>query len=256
MKTKQSKMTSPEMGEVTHPGGGGYRKGPWTEQEDMKLVWFVRLFGERRWDFLAKVSGLNRTGKSCRLRWVNYLHPDLKRGRMTPDEERLVVELHAKWGNRWSRIAKAMPGRTDNEIKNYWRTHTRKQDKTQRATSTAGSASASASTTTSMSAASPATSTSSSSDNNDDQSHHGDEETAATAPSQEPLIYTGGIGMDSLLWNDPIDTYAWSNIAAATASMMVVPSSPVWDYCCSDSLWGTADDDVAEYKKMLGVGAS
>ncbi|KAM0844944.1 hypothetical protein ACQ4PT_056732 [Festuca glaucescens] len=62
MKTKQSKMTSPEMGEVTHPGGGGYRKGPWTEQEDMKLVWFVRLFGERRWDFLAKVSGLQGGG--------------------------------------------------------------------------------------------------------------------------------------------------------------------------------------------------
>jgi hypothetical protein len=62
--------------------------------------------------------------------------------------------------------------------------------------------------------------------------------------------------MDSLLWNDPIDTYAWSSTAAATASMMVVPSSPVWDYCCSDSLWGTVDDEVAEYKKMLGVSAS
>ncbi|KAK8544975.1 hypothetical protein V6N12_025831 [Hibiscus sabdariffa] len=70
--------------------------------------------------------GLNRTGKSCRLRWVNYLHPGLKRGKMTPQEEKLVLELHAKWGNRWSRIARKLPGRTDNEIKNYWRTHTRK----------------------------------------------------------------------------------------------------------------------------------
>jgi myb proto-oncogene protein len=61
MKTKQSKTTSPEMGEVAHPGAG-YRKGPWTEQEDLKLVWFVRLFGERRWDFLAKVSGLQGGG--------------------------------------------------------------------------------------------------------------------------------------------------------------------------------------------------
>ncbi|KFK27514.1 hypothetical protein AALP_AA8G393200 [Arabis alpina] len=71
--------------------------------------------------------GLNRTGKSCRLRWVNYLHPGLKRGKMTPQEERLVLELHAKWGNRWSKIARKLPGRTDNEIKNYWRTHMRKK---------------------------------------------------------------------------------------------------------------------------------
>ncbi|PON59004.1 MYB transcription factor [Parasponia andersonii] len=103
------------------------RKGPWTEQEDFKLVCFVGLFGDRRWDFIAKVSGLNRTGKSCRLRWVNYLHPGLKRGKMTPQEERLVLELHSKWGNRWSRIARKLPGRTDNEIKNYWRTHMRKK---------------------------------------------------------------------------------------------------------------------------------
>ncbi|XP_019448662.1 PREDICTED: transcription factor MYB59-like isoform X2 [Lupinus angustifolius] len=104
-----------------------FRKGPWTEQEDLKLVSFVGLFGDRRWDFIAKVSGLTRTGKSCRLRWVNYLHPGLKHGKLTPQEERLVMELHSKWGNRWSRIARKLPGRTDNEIKNYWRTHMRKK---------------------------------------------------------------------------------------------------------------------------------
>ncbi|KAJ0539296.1 putative transcription factor MYB-HB-like family [Helianthus annuus] len=103
------------------------RKGPWTEQEDVQLVSFVNMFGDRRWDFIAKVSGLKRSGKSCRLRWVNYLHPGLKRGKMTPQEEHLIVELHSKWGNRWSRIARKLPGRTDNEIKNYWRTHMRKQ---------------------------------------------------------------------------------------------------------------------------------
>ncbi|KAG6607214.1 Transcription factor MYB48, partial [Cucurbita argyrosperma subsp. argyrosperma] len=102
------------------------RKGPWTEQEDFQLVCFVGLFGDRRWDFIAKVSGLKRNGKSCRLRWVNYLHPGLKRGKMSPQEERLVLDLHSKWGNRWSKIARKLPGRTDNEIKNFWRTHVRK----------------------------------------------------------------------------------------------------------------------------------
>ncbi|KAL3530698.1 hypothetical protein ACH5RR_010020 [Cinchona calisaya] len=103
------------------------RKGPWTEQEDVQLVLCVNVYGDRRWDFIAKVSGLKRTGKSCRLRWVNYLHPGLKRGKMTPHEEHLVLELQKKLGNRWSRIARKLPGRTDNEIKNYWRTHMRKK---------------------------------------------------------------------------------------------------------------------------------
>ncbi|KAL0681663.1 hypothetical protein Bca4012_048510 [Brassica carinata] len=90
-----------------------------------KMVGLCKGPSIKRYD-LVLVVGLNRTGKSCRLRWVNYLHPGLKRGKMTPEEERLVLELHAKWGNRWSKIARKLPGRTDNEIKNYWRTHMRK----------------------------------------------------------------------------------------------------------------------------------
>ncbi|KAJ7954115.1 Myb transcription factor [Quillaja saponaria] len=76
---------------------------------------------------LAKDAGLKRTGKSCRLRWLNYLKPDIKRGNLTPQEQLLILELHAKWGNRWSKIAQHLPGRTDNEIKNYWRTRVQKQ---------------------------------------------------------------------------------------------------------------------------------
>ncbi|KAF2322588.1 hypothetical protein GH714_019235 [Hevea brasiliensis] len=71
--------------------------------------------------------GLKRTGKSCRLRWLNYLKPDIKRGNLTPQEQLLILELHSKWGNRWSKIAQHLPGRTDNEIKNYWRTRVQRQ---------------------------------------------------------------------------------------------------------------------------------
>uniref|UniRef100_A0A804QIG3 Uncharacterized protein n=1 Tax=Zea mays TaxID=4577 RepID=A0A804QIG3_MAIZE len=98
------------------------RRGPWTLEEDNLLMNYIACHGEGRWNLLARCSGLKRTGKSCRLRWLNYLKPDIKRGNLTPEEQLLILELHSKWGNRWSRIAQHLPGRTDNEIKNYWRT--------------------------------------------------------------------------------------------------------------------------------------
>ncbi|CAK9159503.1 unnamed protein product [Ilex paraguariensis] len=103
------------------------RRGPWTLEEDKLLTHYITFHGEGRWNLLAKCAGLRRTGKSCRLRWLNYLKPDIKRGNLTPKEQLLILELHSKWGNRWSKIAQHLPGRTDNEIKNYWRTRVQKQ---------------------------------------------------------------------------------------------------------------------------------
>ncbi|KAK7280465.1 hypothetical protein RJT34_25529 [Clitoria ternatea] len=103
------------------------RRGPWTLEEDSLLIHYIARHGEGRWNMLAKSAGLKRTGKSCRLRWLNYLKPDIKRGNLTPQEQLLILELHSKWGNRWSKIAQHLPGRTDNEIKNYWRTRVQKQ---------------------------------------------------------------------------------------------------------------------------------
>lgn len=106
---------------------GELRRGPWTLEEDTLLTHYIARHGEGRWNMLAKCAGLKRTGKSCRLRWLNYLKPDIKRGNLTPQEQLLILELHSKWGNRWSKIAQHLPGRTDNEIKNYWRTRVQKQ---------------------------------------------------------------------------------------------------------------------------------
>nr|QKI31121.1 R2R3-MYB superfamily transcription factor MYB43-1 [Brassica rapa]QKI31122.1 R2R3-MYB superfamily transcription factor MYB43-1 [Brassica rapa] len=105
----------------------GLKKGPWTVEEDKKLINFILTNGQCCWRALPKLSGLLRCGKSCRLRWINYLRPDLKRGLLSENEEQMVIDLHAQLGNRWSKIASHLPGRTDNEIKNHWNTHIKKK---------------------------------------------------------------------------------------------------------------------------------
>ncbi|CAA2956676.1 transcription factor MYB8-like [Olea europaea subsp. europaea] len=108
----------------------GLRRGPWSTKEDALLTNYIQEHGDGQWRSLPKKAGLLRCGKSCRLRWMNYLKPGIKRGNITPDEEDLITRLHSLLGNRWSLIAGRLPGRTDNEIKNYWNTHLLKKLRT------------------------------------------------------------------------------------------------------------------------------
>ncbi|XP_074565086.1 transcription factor MYB123-like [Curcuma longa] len=108
-----------------------FNKGAWSSAEDKILTDYVRGHGGGRWGQVTKTTGLNRCPRSCRLRWLNYLRPDIKRGNISNEEEDLIVRLHNLLGNRWSLIAGRLPGRTDNEIKNYWNTVLKKKLKVQ-----------------------------------------------------------------------------------------------------------------------------
>ncbi|WOG90088.1 hypothetical protein DCAR_0209329 [Daucus carota subsp. sativus] len=116
------------MGRSPSPSDECVKKGPWTPEEDKILMDYIRENGGHgSWRALPKLAGLNRCGKSCRLRWTNYLRPDIKRGKFSDEEERMIINLHSAIGNKWSQIAAHLPGRTDNEIKNFWNTHVRKK---------------------------------------------------------------------------------------------------------------------------------
>jgi hypothetical protein len=105
------------------------RKGLWSPEEDEKLISYIMKKGMLgcSWTYVAKRAGLQRCGKSCRLRWINYLRPELKRGTFSSQEEQLIIHLHSILGNSWCQIAASLPGRTDNDIKNYWNSFIKKK---------------------------------------------------------------------------------------------------------------------------------
>ncbi|CAH8270211.1 unnamed protein product [Arabidopsis lyrata] len=109
--------------------GHALKKGPWSSAEDDILIDYVNKHGEGNWNAVQRHTGLFRCGKSCRLRWANHLRPNLKKGAFSQEEEQLILELHAKMGNRWARMAAHLPGRTDNEIKNYWNTRIKRRQR-------------------------------------------------------------------------------------------------------------------------------
>ncbi|CAM0874188.1 unnamed protein product [Alopecurus aequalis] len=192
-------------------------------------------------------TGLNRTGKSCRLRWVNYLHPGLKHGRMSPQEEHLIIELHDRWGNRWSRIARRLPGRTDNEIKNYWRTHMRKKAQERKTDMSPSSSSSSFTYQSCLLETAPII------EMDRGSAHNGSTCISSVLKSNQSFI--DGYSMDQI-WKE-IEAPAMVPTNDKVCSELpcpLLPSPPMRDRYCPEVVWNIYDDEIKMLAPQFGYG--
>ncbi|KAG6469200.1 hypothetical protein ZIOFF_073905 [Zingiber officinale] len=128
MANKLGRELEEEMGRAPCCDKANVKKGPWSPEEDAELKAYIEKHGASgNWIALPHKIGLKRCGKSCRLRWLNYLRPNIKHGGFSEEEDQIILSLYIRIGSRWSIIAAQLPGRTDNDIKNYWNTKLKKK---------------------------------------------------------------------------------------------------------------------------------